>query len=58
MTFTHFVCLGLLLTSLFSVKLYLASFLILLSGLPLELRMNDASFTIFVCVSTSVCVYV
>lgn len=50
MAFTHSVCLGLLLTSLFSVKLYLAPSLILLSALPLELRMNDVSFTIFVCV--------
>lgn len=47
MAFTHSVCLCLLLTSLFSVKLYLAPSLILLSALPLELRMNDVSFTIF-----------
>lgn len=47
MALTHSACPALLLTSLFSVKLYLAPSLILLSALPLELRMNDVSFTIF-----------
>ena len=55
MAFTHSVCLARLLTSLFSVKLYLAPSLILLSALPLELRMNDVSFTIFVCACERVC---
>ncbi len=56
MAFTHSVCLCLLLISLFSVKLYLAPSLILLSALPLELRMNDVSFTIF-CLRMGVCVF-
>lgn len=49
MAFTHSVFLALLLASLSSVKLYLALSLILLSALPLELEMNDVSFTISVC---------
>lgn len=57
MAFTHSVCLCLSLTSLFSVKLYLPPSLILLSALPLELRMNDVSFTIFVCVWECVCFF-
>lgn len=55
MALTHSACLALLLTSLFSVKLYLAPSLILLSALPLELRMNDVSFTIFFPMHVSVC---
>lgn len=56
MAFTHSVCLRVRLTSLFSVKLYLALSLISLSALPLELRMNDVSFTIFFWLRMLACV--
>lgn len=57
MAFTHSVCLlSLAHIPFFSVKLYLPPSLILLSALPLELRMNDVSFTIF-CRRMGVCVF-